>query len=194
MDGLNLQHLTSHSFFVNHYTQGEFWVLDEFLRCNYSNETSSVLLSLSTTYLLITSSVCEQYAMAWPFFSTIFTWYYLLLALLWNLRWKVSWNLIFAMFGIKRLHYPIGSIFPGGLLFWSTFLHDVRERNALLTKRNAALFDIKSSFVRDLREKSTYRPQGTWSTFRSFLGSWQIVDHQLRRPGNARKGQLPGTC
>ena len=82
MDGLNLQYLNSHSFFVNHYTQSEFWVLDEFLRCYYSNETSSVVLSHGTIYLLITSSVCEQYAMMWPFFTSIFTWYYLLLALL----------------------------------------------------------------------------------------------------------------
>ena len=28
-----------------------------------------------------------------------------------------------------------------------TFIHDVRERNAPLTKRHAAIFDIKSSFV-----------------------------------------------
>ena len=82
MDGLNLQYLTSHSFFVNHYTQGEFWVLDEFLWCKYSNETSSVVLSHGTIYSLITPSVCEQYAMVWPFFSSIFIRYYLLLALL----------------------------------------------------------------------------------------------------------------
>lgn len=63
MDGLYLQYLNSHSFFVNHYTQGEFRVFDEFLWCKYSNETSSVVLSQGTIYLLITPSVCEQYAM-----------------------------------------------------------------------------------------------------------------------------------
>ena len=115
MDGLNLQYLTSHSFFVNHYTQSEFWVLDEFLWCYYSNETSSVVLSHSTICLLITPSVCEQYAMVWPFFSSIFTWYYLPLALL-KSSLEIQLKFDFGRFW----HYcRIGFVFPGGLLFWS---------------------------------------------------------------------------
>ena len=115
MDGLNLQYLTSHSFFVNYFTQSAFWVLDQFLWCNYSNETSSVLLSHGTIYLLITFSVCEQYAMVRPFFSSIFTWNYLLLALL-KYSLVIQLNFDFCRFWD---YWRIGFVFPGGLLFWS---------------------------------------------------------------------------
>ena len=129
MDGLNLQYLNSHSFFVNHYTQGEFWVLDEFLWRKYSNETSSVVLSHGTIYLLITPSVCEQYAMVWPFFSSIFIRYYLLLALL-----KSSLEILLK-FDLNRFwdYCQTGFAFPGGSVVLVAFIHDVRERNAPLT-------------------------------------------------------------
>ena len=127
MDGLNLQYLNSHSFFVNHYTQGEFWVLDEFLWRKYSNETSSVVLSHGTIYLLITPSVCEQYAMVWPFFSSIFIRYYLLLALL-----KSSLEILLK-FDFNRFwdYCQTGFAFPGGLLFWSRS-YTTFERETLL--------------------------------------------------------------
>lgn len=127
MDGLNLQYLTSHSFFVNHYTQGEFWVLDEFLWCKYSNETSSVVLSHGIIYSLITPSVCEQYAMVWPFFSSIFIRYYLFLALL-----KSSLEILLK-FDFNRFwdYCQTGFAFPGGLLFWSRS-YTTFERETLL--------------------------------------------------------------
>ena len=131
MDGLNLQYLTSHSFFVNHYTQSEFWILDEFLWCYYSNETSSVVLSHSTIYLLITPSVCEQYAMVWPFFSSIFTWYYLPLALL---KSSLEIQLKFD-FGRFWDYCRIGFVFPGGLLFWSRS-YTTFERETLLLQKD----------------------------------------------------------
>lgn len=187
MDSLNLQYLTSHSFVVNHYTQSEFWVLDEFLWWYYSNGTSSVVLSHSTIYLLITPSVCEQYAMVWPFFSSIFTWYYLPLALL-KSSLEIQLKFDFCRFGD---YSRIGFIFAGVCCFGRVHTRRSREKRSY-KKKCCPIWHQK--FLCDLRKRFTYRLQGTWSIFQSYLGSWQIVDHQLRRPGNARKGQLPRTC
>ena len=130
MDGLNIQYLTSHSFFVNHYTQSEFWVLNEFLRCKYSNETSSFVLSHGTIYLLITSPVCEQYEMVWPFFRSIFTWYFLLLTLL-KSSLEIQLKFDFFRFGD---YCWVGFVFPGGLLFWSRS-HTTFERETIVLQK-----------------------------------------------------------